>query len=212
MDSVALVKYKDNISETLQEGLDLIGGFGNLESPILIKPNICTMSDATGYSVTRVETVRALIELLVKTDEKLSIKIIESDSYSKFAEEAFPKFGYTQLCDDMQGSGFDVSTVDLSNAPMMKLQFKGDYFETPELPKILLNESYFISVAIPKTHHVAFLTGVLKNLFGVLPKKDQSVYHPQINEVIVDRTLTLLMLELGLKNGTDQRHGDLMHS
>jgi len=186
VDSVALVRYKDSISEALKEGLDHIGGFGSLESPVLVKPNICTISDGTGYSVTRVETVRALIELLLEIDEKLSIKIIESDSQSKFAEESFQKFGYNKLCQDMQGSGFDVTTVDLSKAPMKELNFLGEYFENPELPEILLDAGYFISVAIPKTHYLSFVTGVLKNLFGVLPRKDQGFYHSKINEVIVD--------------------------
>ena len=186
MNTVALVKYKDSISQALQEGLDLIGGFGSIESPVLVKPNICTISDDTGYSVTRIETVRTLIELLLKTDEKLSIKVIESDSQSKFAEEAYKKFGYTQFCDEMQNTGFDVSTVDLSNAPQMELQFNGNYFENPKLPEIVLKAGYFISVAIPKTHYLSFITGVLKNLFGVLPRKDQAFYHSEINEVIVD--------------------------
>jgi uncharacterized protein (DUF362 family) len=186
LNSVAIVKYKDSVKQSLEQGLSHIGGFGNLESPVLIKPNICTISDGTGYSVTRVETVKALTELLLMTDEKLSINIIESDSQSKFAEEAFQKFGYTQLCSDMQDSGFDVSMVDLSRSPLMKINFLGDYFENPELPEIVLNAGYFISVAIPKTHYLSFLTGVLKNLFGVLPRKDQAFYHPKINEVIVD--------------------------
>lgn len=186
VNSVALVRYKDNISKTLEDGLAHIGGFGVIESPVLIKPNICTISDGTGYSVTRIETVKALIELLLKTDKELSIKIIESDSQSKDAEIAFQKFGYTQLCEDMQNSGFDVSIVDLSKAPMMEVEFIGDYFENPELPEIVLNAGYFISVAIPKTHYLSFITGVLKNLFGVLPRKDQSFYHSKINEVIVD--------------------------
>ena len=30
------------------------------------------------------------------------------------------------------------------------------------------------------------MTGVLKNLFGVLPRKDQAFYHSKIDEVIVD--------------------------
>ena len=184
--SVALVKYKDSVKQALEEGLTHIGGFGALESPVLIKPNICTISDGTGYSVTRIETVKALVELLLKTDEKLTIKIIESDSQSKFAEESFQKFGYSQLCEDMQQTGFDVSTVDLSRTPLMELSFIGDYFENPELPEILLNTGYFISVAIPKTHYLSFLTGVLKNLFGILPRKDQAFYHSKIDEVIVD--------------------------
>jgi uncharacterized protein (DUF362 family) len=184
--SVALVKYEDSIKESLKKGLEHIDGFGPLESPVLLKPNICTVNDDTGYSVTRVETVKALIELLLQTDEELSIKIIESDSQSKFAEESFLKFGYTQLCEDMQGAGFDVSTVDLSKEPLMELEFNGDYFENPKLPEILLNAEYFISIAVSKTHYLSFVTGVLKNLFGVLPRKDQSFYHPKINEVIVD--------------------------
>lgn len=186
MKTIALVKYKDSVSQTLREGLELIGGFGALESPILVKPNICTINDGTGYSCTRIETVNALIELLLETDEKLSIKIIESDSQSKFAEEAFQKFGYSKFCDDMQSSGYDVTTVDLSKASLISLSFLGDYFENPELPEILFSAGYFVSVAIPKTHYLSFVTGVLKNLFGVLPRKDQSFYHPKINEVIVD--------------------------
>ncbi len=186
MSSVALIKYKDSINKALEEGLAHIGGFGALESPVVVKPNICTISDGTGYSVTRVETVRALIELLLKTDEKLSIRIIESDSQSKDAEEAFKKFGYTELCEGKRQAGFDVDTVDLSRAPLMELQFIGDYFECPKLPEIVLKAGYFISVAIPKTHYLSFITGALKNLFGILPRKDQALYHLKIDDVIVD--------------------------
>ncbi len=186
MSSVALVKYKDSINKALEEGLAHIGGFGVLESPVVVKPNICTISDGTGYSVTRVETIRALIELLLKTEEKLSIRIIESDSQSKDAEEAFQKFGYSKLCEDMQAAGFDVNTVDLSRAPLTELQFIGDYFKYPELPEIVLSAGYFISVAIPKTHYLSFITGALKNLFGILPRKDQAFYHSKIDDVIVD--------------------------
>jgi uncharacterized protein (DUF362 family) len=193
VNSVALVKFKGSVSKALQEGLEHIGGFGVLDSPVLIKPNLCTISDNTGYSVTRVEVVKALIELLLHANEDLSIKIVESDSQSKFAEEAFEKFGYKQLCDDMKDSGFDVKdsgfdvkTVDLSKDPLMKLQFVGDYFENPELPETVLNAGYFISVAVPKTHYLSFVTGALKNLFGILPRKDQAYYHSRIDDVLVD--------------------------
>ena len=186
VNSVALVKCKSSVSKALQEGLAHIGGFGVLDSPVLIKPNLCTISDNTGYSVTRVEVVKSLVELLLQTDENLSIKIVESDSQSKFAEEVFEKFGYKQLCDDMKDSGFDVGTVDLSKDSLMELQFVGDYFENPKLPETVLNAGYFVSVAVPKTHYLSFITGALKNLFGILPRKDQSYYHSRIDDVIVD--------------------------
>jgi uncharacterized protein (DUF362 family) len=216
LNSVALVKHKDNISKTLEEGLTYIGGFGDLASPVLIKPNICTMSDNTGYSVTRVETVKALVGLLLETDEKLSIRIIESDSESKDAESAFQKFGYTKLCEEMQGAGFDVRTVDLSRAPLMELQFIGDYFRYPELPEIVLSAGYFISLAIPKTHYLSFITGALKNLFGILPRKDQAFYHSKIDEVIADLsriirpTLSIIDARVGIEgwNGPKTRRLD----
>jgi uncharacterized protein (DUF362 family) len=68
----------------------------------------------------------------------------------------------------------------------MELEFRGGYFENPELPEIVLSAGYFISVAIPKTHYLSFVTGALKNLFGILPRKDQAFYHSKIDEVIVD--------------------------
>ncbi|TFH03646.1 MAG: DUF362 domain-containing protein [Candidatus Thorarchaeota archaeon] len=186
VDSVALVKYTQDARRTLEEGFNLLGGFGDLKSPVLVKPNLCTIKDGTGHSVTDIEVVKAIIHLLLEKDSKLSIKIIESDSQSKNAQECFKKFGYTEFCESKQGSGFDVSVVDLSHIPLAKISFDGEYFKDPELPDILTKPHYFVSVAVAKTHGLSYITGVLKNLFGVLPRKDMAVYHPRIHEVITD--------------------------
>ncbi|MBE0526565.1 MAG: DUF362 domain-containing protein [Candidatus Thorarchaeota archaeon] len=186
MDSVALVKYKQDIRRTLEEGLNLLGGFGELKSPVLVKPNLCTIKDGTGHSVTDTEVVKIIIDLLLEKDSKLSIRIIESDSQSKNAQECFEKFGYTEFCESKQESGFDVSTIDLSRIPLTRISFNGEYFNNPELPDILTRPHYFVSVAVAKTHGISYITGVLKNLFGVLPRKDMSFYHPKISEVITD--------------------------
>jgi uncharacterized protein (DUF362 family) len=186
MNTIALVKHKNSIRETLEEGLELLGGFGSLKSPVLIKPNICTMRDGTGHSVTDTNVVEALIDLILETDDSLSVRIVESDSESKNAEGAFANFGYSQYCDDMKQSGFDVSTLNLSNTPLAKVTFEGLYFKDPELPEVLAKPHYFVSVAVAKTHYLAYITGVLKNLFGVLPKKNKSFYHSRIHDVITD--------------------------
>jgi len=183
---VALVRYKQNIRRTLEGGLNLIDGFGILKSPVLIKPNLCTIKDGTGYSVTDTEVVKAVIDLLLTKDSKLSIKIIESDSQSKDAQECFEKYGYTEFCETKQEAGFDVSTIDLSRAPLTKISFVGEYFNGPELPDILTKPHYFVSIAVAKSHGLSHITGVLKNLFGVLPRKDKSFYHSKIHEIITD--------------------------
>lgn len=186
MDSVALVKYKQDIREALERGLELIGGFGELRSPVLLKPNICTISDNTGYSVTRVEVVEALVDLVLRENSNLSIRIVESDSQSKTAGNAFEKFGYVRLASKIQKAGFDVSLVNLSQSKLDSVTFEGDYFKDPDLPDLIVKPGYFISVAAAKTHYLTFITGVLKNLFGVLPRKDQSFYHSRIDDVIAD--------------------------
>lgn len=186
MDSVALVKATQDFEKSLDDGLTLIGGFGNLQSPVLIKPNICTISDGTGYSVTSVQVVEAVVNLLLREKPNLAIRIVESDSQSKWVNEAFDKFGYSALADDRQQQNFDVTCVNLSQSPTEMVTFEGDYFTNPELPDVLVRPGYVISVAQAKTHYLTFITGALKNLFGFLPRKDQGVYHKRINEVILD--------------------------
>jgi len=186
LDSVALVKYENNIEKALEKGIGLINGFRRLKSPVIIKPNICTQVDKTGFAVNDVLVVKTLIKLILKENQKLSIKIVESDSMSKFADEAFDKFGYRDLEERMQESGFDVSLINLSHSTTVETDFEGSYFKKPKLPKILIGSKFFISLAVAKTHYLTFFTGTLKNLFGLLPRKDQSFYHPNINDVIVD--------------------------
>jgi uncharacterized protein (DUF362 family) len=186
LDSVAIVKHEDNVTKTLEEGIKLLGGFGILQSPFIIKPNICADVVKTKFAVTDVKIVEALINLVLKKDRNLSIKIVESDSESKFADEAFEKFGYKSLEEKMGKSGFDVSLVNLSHSPMSPVKLDGLYFKNPELPNLITGSKYFVSIAIPKTHYLTFITGTLKNLFGLLPRKDQSFYHASINAVIVD--------------------------
>ncbi len=186
MDSVALVKSDDNISNALKRGIDLLGGFGVLKSPFIIKPNICTITDKTGFATTDVKAVQALIDLVHREDGNLQIRIVESDSESKFADEAFQKFGYADLEKKYAELDFDISLVNLSHSPTNLVEFDGLYFKDPEIPKIVVGPKYFVSVAVAKTHGLTFITGALKNLFGLLPRKDQSFYHRHINEVIVD--------------------------
>ena len=213
MDAVAIVRYSQNVQRTLEEGLNLLGGFGNLKYPVLVKPNLCTIKDGTGHSITDTEVVNAIIDLLLEKDPKISIRIIESDSQSKDAQECFDKFGYTEFCQKKQEAGFNVSTVDLSRIPLTQISFDGEYFKDPELPEILKKPHYFISIAAAKTHGLSYITGVLKNLFGVLPRKGKSVYHPKIHEIITDLA-RILKPELNIVDariGVEDWNGPITH-
>ncbi len=186
MDSVALVKFQGDLRQTLKEGLDLIGGLGALKSPVIIKPNICAGEDRTGFANTSAKVVQALITLFLEKDGNLSITIVESDSGAKFADEAFETFGYKALVEEMRHEGFDVSLLNLSHSPTASVKLDGLYFKDPELPALVTAPCFLVSLAVAKTHGLTYITGTLKNLFGLIPKKEKFVYHPHLNEVIVD--------------------------
>ncbi|MFX1317860.1 MAG: DUF362 domain-containing protein [Promethearchaeota archaeon] len=153
---------------------------------MIIKPNICTINDNTGYSVTHTLVVEAIVDLLFHHNSNLSVKIVESDSQSKWANEAFTKFGYTDLVERFQNRKYDIELVNLSDCKTEEFHFQGEYFTNPELADMLKKIGYIISIAQAKTHYLTSITGVLKNLFGFLPQKKQGFYHPNVNEVIVD--------------------------
>jgi len=186
VNSVALVKYEGNVTETIEKGINLLGGFRKLGSPFVIKPNICTSVDKTGFATTNTDVVEALVNLVLQQKRNLSIKIVESDSESKFADEAFEKLGYKDLERRTEDSGFDLALVNLSQLSTIPVSLDGLYFKNPELPRIIVESGYFASIAVAKTHYLTFITGTLKNLFGLLPKKNQAVYHTHINDVIID--------------------------
>jgi uncharacterized protein (DUF362 family) len=183
---VAFLKVRGSFDEALAEAVNLIGGLGHLKSPLILKPNICTGYDGTGCANVKVEVVEALMNQILGYNKEAEIRVVESDSMSKYADKAFRRYGYRDYVDKLHGRGVNISLSNLSGIPCKKINYKGAYFTNPELPSILCDAGSFVSVALPKTHELTMVTGALKNMFGLLPRKDQGFYHPQINEVILD--------------------------
>ena len=186
MDTVAFLRCRESFEETLGEAIYLIGGIGELGSPLVLKPNLCTGNDHTGCANVKVEVVEALVDHILEGDRDLEIRIVESDSMSKYADKAFERYGYRAYVDRLSSQGVDISLHNLSGSPLTKFDYDGYYFKKPELPSPLADSGSFASVALAKTHGLTMITGALKNLFGLLPRKDQNFYHPDIHEVILD--------------------------
>jgi uncharacterized protein (DUF362 family) len=186
MDTVAFLKCRESFKETLGKAIDLIGGLENLSSPMILKPNLCTDNDHTGCANVKVEAVRALVDHILKEDEDIEIKIVESDSMSKYADKAFERYGYRAYVDGLKERGVNISLHNLSISPLTRIVYEGYYFSQPEMPSPLGDAGCFASVALAKTHSLTAVTGALKNMFGLLPRKDQGFYHPEIHEVILD--------------------------
>jgi uncharacterized protein (DUF362 family) len=186
MDTVALLKIHGSFEETLREAIRLMGGLKGLESPLILKPNICTGNDHTDCANTKVEVIEALVDEIIRENEDVEIRMVESDSMSKYADKAFDRYGYKDYVDRKNSQGVTISLTNLSKSKLTEFNFEGAYFKNPKLPGILEDAGTIVSVALAKTHSLTMITGALKNLFGFLPRKDQAFYHSNIHEVILD--------------------------
>ena len=126
------------------------------------------------------------MDLILRENSDIEIRVVESDSMSKYADKAFKRYGYKDYVDRLSNQGVNISLTNLSNSTLTKFSYEGDYFTNPELPVTLSDAGSIASVALAKTHSLTMVTGALKNLFGFLPRKDQAFYHPKIHEVILD--------------------------
>lgn len=186
MNIVAFLKCQERFNESLLEAIKLIGGIKELESPLILKPNICASNDHTSCANVKIEAVKALVDHIIRMDRGIEIRIVESDSMSKYADQAFKRYGYRDYVNKLRMKGVDISLHNLSNSPLTQFNYQGYYFKNPMLPVTLADVGSLANLALAKTHSLTMITGALKNLFGLLPRKDQGFYHPDIHEVILD--------------------------
>jgi uncharacterized protein (DUF362 family) len=133
-----------------------------------------------------VKIVKALIDTLIEENPYLVVKIVESDSSGKWLDKAFRNNGYDELIEKYQDIGCDIELINLSKEECITLEMKSKPFLNLQIPKILLGRHFYISVARAKIHELTDITGILKNQFGCLSRKDKSVYHRYIDSIILE--------------------------
>lgn len=109
------------------------------------------------------------------------ISIVESDNPLRTAEEAFSRCGYLEF--ETKNVGF----VNLTKTEMIPVQFAGYYFQNRKMPHILHDNMFLINIATLKVEpDICEIGASIKNLFGLLPELDKSVYHNSIDSVLMD--------------------------
>lgn len=161
---------------------------------VVIKPNITAPKPPHTGVTTHHEILIGVLNALTCSNRVSSIKIVESDATSSGFAENIRGAGYFFLADHP-----DTELINLTKEPTRKTKLKGllRYYEV-ELPEILFECDVLINLPVMKTH---ILTGVslgIKNLFGLLPCKNKSLYHIYIHDLLfailkrVQPTLTIL--------------------
>ena len=165
-------------------GEALHAALSNLSEPIIppkktirviIKPSIYNPSLPGN---TDVELIRSLIHMFQFIGP---ISVVESDNPLRRTEDAFSQCNYTSLADE------HIDLVDLSNSEMTSVRFPGHHFKDRKMPRVLHDDAFFINVATLKVEpDICDVGAGIKNLYGLLPELDKSVYHPFIDDVLMD--------------------------
>ncbi len=136
---------------------------------ILLKPNILSDAHSNKAITTRGEVIGNLIKILY---EMGASKIYVGDSPGISGNNFTPKHsGIYEACQKNNGEWvqFSRSTV------MKKIPFT--YGKKLPLPTLLDEVDYVFSVAKMKTHQLMYITGCVKNLFGLVPGLHKSHSH-----------------------------------
>jgi len=142
---------------------------------VIIKPSIYN-PDMPGN--TDVRMVGAVIRMFRSLG---TVKIVESDNPLRTTMDAFTKSGYTSLAQE------NVELVNLTDVDMTSMKFPQHYFKDRRMPELLHSRGYLINVATLKAEPDICTVGAgIKNLFGLLPEIDKSVYHSAIDDVLMD--------------------------
>jgi uncharacterized protein (DUF362 family) len=142
---------------------------------VVIKPSIY---DPNLPGNTNPKIVQAIIHMFSSFGP---LSIVESDNPLRTTKEAFTRCGYT----DFQNA--QVELVNLSDTEMTLVTFPGNYFQDRKMPRVLHDNTFLINAATVKAEPELCKVGAgIKNLFGLLPELDKSVYHDVLDSVLID--------------------------
>lgn len=165
-----------------QEALSV--ALSKLGTPLLFPQNLKRVLIKTSlYSPnlpgnTSLEIVRFLCHMLASTCQVI---VAESDNPLRSAETAFSECGYRVL--EKEG----VQLLNLSASPTVNVKLPGHLFQERSMPAVLSGPVFLVSAATLKvdldSHSVG---GGIKNLFGLIPEKDKSVFHERLDDCLLD--------------------------
>ncbi len=142
---------------------------------VIIKPSIYNPHFAGNTSS---DLVGALIRLF-KT--LAPVLVVESDNPLRNAEDAFQQASYRAL------EGKTTTLVNLSKSDLTPVKMTGHLFENKPMPTLLTGSRMLINAATIKVDPgISVIGASMKNLFGLLPEIDKSIYHDRIDDALVD--------------------------
>ncbi len=181
---VSVVRIKNgNISNAVEEALNLLGGVKSIfenKNQVMLKPNLVGPDQRC---TTKPEITKALAELLLKEDKKVSIgegsgmapgfnfkeniqyRTKKTEILDPMQQHVFDQLGYTDLAKEL-----DIPLINLHSGDMVDIDVPGGLaHDKITVHRSIAESDMLVSVPMMKTHGLATVTLGMKNLVGVYP-------------------------------------------
>lgn len=188
MATIYLIKQTDFTAESFQQTIENLGLMDQLQrtEKIVLKPNLTTAQTDDRHKgvTTPLWIMEMVIEGVRGVNSHAKILVVESDCGKRNrVRDKFVNHGMQTLVEKDR----NLELYNLSENPVSAFDFQGTYFRRQiEMPSLLGEDIFFISLAKAKTHQQAVFSGILKNQFGCLAMSDKTSYHPYMSKVLAD--------------------------
>jgi uncharacterized protein (DUF362 family) len=170
----------------LEKAIDLSGGLKvQNEEKIVVKINLCDFRTPETGAITHPLFLDAVLKYLRGNYGEIEIYVVESDATVARPDLFVKWFDFTPIIQKWKAHW-----CNLSHQETVEKEINGRHFRKLRIPK-LFEESYFISLPKMKTCSVTKISCTLKNQFGCLPVRRKILFHPRIDDVIVDVNLAM---------------------
>ncbi len=182
-DTVIVLRAKDNVEDTVQKSIDLLGGLTDIkrDSLVLVKPNVCFPKNIENMVTTDLRLLETVINIVKQKAE--NVLVVESDSHSGTAEKRVNGTGVMDIVKKCDAEFFNLSKDDVEEHKV------ADF--TIHLPKTVQRADYLINLPKVKTNTFVQISGAMKNMFGIIASKRKSQFHNRLADVLVYLNKTL---------------------
>jgi len=173
-----------HICDNLGKALDCFGFSLKGKKDVVIKINLSDFRPPETGVITHPLFLNALLKYLRTSFNPNRIFVVESDSVVGLPDYFIKWFGFLPILEK-----WNAEYVNLSRCKSVRKKIDGSYLKSVHIPKVFIDNPFFISLAKLKTSNITKITCILKNQFGCLPGRWKSKYHPVIDDVIADVNL-----------------------
>ena len=170
------------VDSAVRRAIDLLGGISSFVQPgmtVLLKPNLLAGTDPERAVTTHPAVVSSVARLLTE----YGCRVVIGDSpgagtrYTAASlRRAYERSGYSHLR-DIPGVALN---EDISHTTVASPE--GHVVKRFLILSPVVAADAVISISKPKTHMLTTYTGAVKNLFGVIPGHEKSLFHSRFPE------------------------------